>query len=160
INRLGANQFDQPIVVRGPVDLKRLGSQLDWLRQRLAALESDKTRFVRHISHELKTPLASIREGVALLQDGVAGELTPDQAEIARILRDSTAALQGQIEDLLRYHATAFEAQRLRCQPVDVKDLLSRIAEAQRLQWQAKNLSVTISGAPGRAELDADKLSV
>ena len=160
INRLGANQFDQPIVVRGPVDLKRLGSQLDWLRQRLAALESDKTRFVRHISHELKTPLASIREGVALLQDGVAGELTPDQAEIARILRDSTAALQGQIEDLLRYHATAFEAQRLRCQPVDVKALLLRIAEAQRLQWQAKHLSVSVSGASGRAELDADKLSV
>lgn len=160
IGRLGDNQFDQPIVVSGPVDLQRLGGQLDWLRQRLAALESDKTRFVRHISHELKTPLASIREGVALLQDGVAGTLTPDQAEIARILRDSTAALQGQIEDLLRYHATAFEAQRLRCQPVDVNALLLRIAEAQRLQWQAKNLSVSVSGGPGHADLDADKLSV
>lgn len=160
INRLGDNQFDQPIVVSGPVDLQRLGGQLDWLRQRLAALESDKTRFVRHISHELKTPLASIREGVALLQDGVAGPLTPDQAEVARILRDSTVALQGQIEDLLRYHATAYEAQRLRCQPVDVKALLLRITEAQRLQWQAKNLSVSVSGQHRQAELDADKLSV
>lgn len=160
IERLGDNQFDQPIAVRGPVDLQRLGRQLDWLRQRLAALESDKTRFVRHISHELKTPLASIREGVALLQDGVAGTLTPDQAEVARILRDSTAALQGQIEDLLRYHATAFEAQRLRRTPVDLKALLLRITEAQRLQWQAKQLSVTVSGATGRAEADADKLSV
>lgn len=160
IERLGGNQFDQPITVKGPVDLQRLGAQLDWLRLRLAALESDKTRFVRHISHELKTPLASIREGVALLQDGVAGQLTPDQAEIARILRDSTVALQGQIEDLLRFHATAFEAQKLRCQPLDVKALVQRIAEAQRLQWQAKNLSVNISGAQGRAQLDADKLSV
>lgn len=160
IERLGGNQFDQPITVKGPVDLQRLGAQLDWLRLRLAALESDKTRFVRHISHELKTPLASIREGVALLQDGVAGQLTPDQAEIARILRDSTVALQGQIEDLLRFHATAFEAQKLRCQPLDVKALVERIAEAQRLQWQAKNLSVNISGAQGRAQLDADKLSV
>ena len=31
------------------------------------------------MSHELKTPLAALREGVALLQDGVTGELTSGQ---------------------------------------------------------------------------------
>ena len=160
IGRLGANQFDQPIDVRGPADLRRLGLQLDWLRQRLAALESDKTRFVRHISHELKTPLAAIREGVALLQDRVAGTLTPDQAEIARILHDNSAALQAQIEDLLRYHAMAFDAQQLKRTPVDVKALLLRIAEAQRLQWQARDLCVSVTGRPTRAAVDADRLSV
>jgi signal transduction histidine kinase len=73
IDTLGENRYDQPIAVRGPSDLQRVGQQLNWLRQRLAELEADKARFLRHISHELKTPLAALREGVALLEDGVAG---------------------------------------------------------------------------------------
>ena len=79
IDRLGENRFEQPIDVRGPSDLQRVGQQLNWLRQRLADLEADKARFLRHISHELKTPLAALREGVALLEDGVAGALSPNQ---------------------------------------------------------------------------------
>lgn len=160
IERLGANQFDQPVDVRGPADLHRLGRQLDWLRQRLAALESDKTRFVRHISHELKTPLASIREGVALLQDGVAGSLSADQAEIARILADNTASLQSQIEDLLRYHALASDAQQLQRQPVDLPALLKRVCESQRLQWQARSLQVSVNGDCEPTQADADKLAM
>jgi two-component system sensor histidine kinase GlrK len=90
IDTLGENRYDQPIAVRGPSDLQRVGQQLNWLRQRLAELEADKARFLRHISHELKTPLAALREGVALLEDGVAGALSPKQREIAGILNQNT----------------------------------------------------------------------
>ncbi|HTD05160.1 HAMP domain-containing protein, partial [Undibacterium sp.] len=46
IERLGENRFDQSIEVSGPADIRRLGQQLDWLRQRLAELEADKARFL------------------------------------------------------------------------------------------------------------------
>lgn len=160
IGRLGDNRFDQPVSVRGPADLRRLGGQLEWLRQRLAALEADKTRFLRHISHELKTPMASIREGAALLGDGVAGPLTADQAEIVRILADNTAALQRQIEDLLRYQALASDAQQLRRRPVDVAGLIARVIEEQRLLWQARSLQVRVQAPPCTASVDADKLAM
>ncbi|MDR7268080.1 two-component system sensor histidine kinase GlrK [Pelomonas saccharophila] len=158
IGRLGDNRFDQPVDVRGPVDLRRLGRQLEWLRQRLATLESDKTRFVRHISHELKTPMASIREGAALLRDGVAGPLTSDQAEIVRILGDNSAALQHQIEGLLSYQALASDAQQLRRRPTALKTLLERVVDEQRLLWQAKGLRVQLDAADVTAPVDGDKL--
>ncbi|MDR7331960.1 HAMP domain-containing sensor histidine kinase [Roseateles asaccharophilus] len=160
IGRLGDNRFDQPVQVRGPADLRRLGRQLEWLRQRLATLESDKTRFVRHISHELKTPMASIREGAALLRDGVAGPLTPDQAEIVRILGDNTAALQGQIEDLLRYQALASDSQQLQRRAVDLPALLARVVDDQRLLWQAKALQLRVEAQPCTARVDGDKLAI
>ncbi|HEY8881632.1 MAG TPA: ATP-binding protein [Roseateles sp.] len=160
IGRLGDNRFDQPVSVSGPVDLRRLGRQLEWLRQRLATLESDKTRFVRHISHELKTPMASIREGAALLRDGVAGPLTADQAEIVRILGDNSAALQQQIEGLLSYQALASDAQQLRRRPVDLKALLERVVDEQRLLWQAKGLQLRVDAAGCTALVDGDKLAV
>ena len=66
----------------------------DELRLRLAELDSDKARFLRHVSHELKTPLAALREGVSLLEDGVTGALNPNQAQVVQILQQNTAALQ------------------------------------------------------------------
>lgn len=160
IGRLGENRFDQAIEVHGPADLRRLGEQLDWLRRRLADLESDKARFLRHISHELKTPLAALCEGVALLQDEVVGELSETQREITHILQQNTVALQTQIEDLLRYNAATFDAQHLKRQPLDVRVLLQQVIDSQRLQWQARGLRVETKGAEGAIAGDADKLAI
>lgn len=163
IGRLGENRFDQAIDVDGPADLRRLGQQLDWLRQRLADLEDDKERFLRHISHELKTPLAALCEGVALLEDEVVGPLTDSQREVARILSQNTTALQTQIEDLLRFNAASFDAQRLVRVPVDVRGVIEKVVAEQTLQWQVKKMQIAIASdgaVPTVVAGDADKLSI
>eukprot|EP01034_Spumella_vulgaris_P019194 gene19194-24529_t len=140
IHRLGENRYGDAIAVEGPNDLRRLGQQLNWLRQRLSDLEADKSRFLRHISHELKTPLAALVEGVALLEDQVLGALTPQQREIAAILRQNTASLQNQIEDLLRYNAANFDAQHLLRAPYEPAALLHEVIANQQLQLQLQLL--------------------
>jgi len=155
---LGENRLDQPIDIRGPTDVRLLGRRLEWLRLRLAELDSDKARFLRHVSHELKTPLAALREGVSLLEDGVAGTLTTPQREVARILRQNTSALQGQIEDLLRFNAAAFEARQLVRQSTELTALIKDLVAQQRLQWLARQLQVVVHGEPLKVEVDAEKL--
>src|ERR1700723_3870678 len=73
ISELGRGTFSRPIAIRGPADLERLAAQLEWLRGRLLDLAQEKNRFLWHMSHELKTPLANIREGTELLMDGAVG---------------------------------------------------------------------------------------
>jgi two-component system, NtrC family, sensor histidine kinase GlrK len=158
--RLGENRLDQPIDIRGPTDVRLLGRRLEWLRLRLAELDSDKSRFLRHVSHELKTPLAALREGVSLLEDGVTGTLTSSQREVARILRQNTSVLQGQIEDLLRFNAAAFEARQLVRRSTELTALVKELVAQQRLQWMARQLRVAVQGEPLPAEVDPDKLSV
>ncbi len=155
---LGENRLDQAIDMRGPADVRQLGRRLEWLRLRLAELDADKARFLRHVSHELKTPLAALREGVALLEDGVTGPLNEPQREVARILRQNTAVLQGQIEDLLRFNTAAFDARRLVRRPVELTGLIAEQVEMQKLQWQARKLKVSVTGWPLQAEVDAEKL--
>jgi two-component system sensor histidine kinase GlrK len=155
---LGENRLDQVIAIQGPADLALVGQRLNWLRLRLVELDADKSRFLRHISHELKTPLASLREGVSLLEDGVAGTLSNDQREIAQILRHNTGVLQGQIEDLLRFNTAAFEARQLHRQNVDLLQLIEDQVDAQRLQWRARELSVTVIGEPLKMEVDPEKI--
>jgi two-component system sensor histidine kinase GlrK len=156
--RLGENRLDEPIDIRGPTDVRLLGRRLEWLRLRLAELDSDKSRFLRHVSHELKTPLAALREGVSLLEDGVAGPLSASQREVARILRQNTSVLQGQIEDLLRFNAAAFEARQLVRRRTELTELIRDVVAQQRLQWLARQLKVEVSGEPLVAEVDAEKL--
>jgi len=155
---LGENRLDQAIEIRGPSDVRRIARQLDWLRLRLTELDADKARFLRHISHELKTPLAAVREGTALLEDGVAGQLTADQADVVRILRQNTLTLQSQIEALLRFNAAAFEARQLQRQPTELGALLQEQVDAQRLQWQARHLRVLVEGPLVHVTVDPDKL--
>ncbi|MDO8387527.1 MAG: ATP-binding protein [Polaromonas sp.] len=155
---LGENRLDEAIAINGPADLQLVGQRLEWLRLRLVELDADKSRFLRHVSHELKTPLASLREGVSLLEDGVAGELSSNQREIAKILRHNTGLLQGQIEDLLRFNAAAFEARQLRREKTDLLQLITEQVQAQQLQWRARELQVDIEGKAVQAEVDRDKL--
>ena len=155
---LGENRLHEAIAIRGPADLQMVGQRLDWLRLRLVELDADKSRFLRHVSHELKTPLASLREGVSLLEDGIAGELSDNQREIAKILRHNTGLLQSQIEDLLRFNAAAFEARQLRREKTDLVQLVEKQIETQRLQAQAHDLHVRVTGKAVQMEVDPEKI--
>src|SRR5690606_18344221 len=108
----------------GAADVEALGRHLDWLRQQLAEVEQEKARFLRHVSHELKTPLANIREGSELLLDGSSGALTGAQAEVATILRDNGITLQKSIENLLNYNAWQEKGARLVRAPTDVATMV------------------------------------
>lgn len=161
IGRLGANRFDAVVEVGGPVDLRRLGKRLDWLRLRLAELEADRERALRHVSHELKTPLTALKEGIALLREEVPGPLAGNQGEVVDILQHNVAALQLQIESLLSLNAAAFEARRLNVTRVDPGKLLGEVVQRRELHIQSRQLQVQIETPSGmHAQLDGEKMAV
>lgn len=160
IRRLGARRFADPVVVGGPVDLRRLGRRLDWLRQHLAELESDRQQTLRHVSHELKTPLTALKEGVSLLDEEVPGPLSPGQREVVGILTQNVRGLQGRIESLLGLNAAAFDARQLNLAPVEPALLLTEAAQRHALAAQARALVIVCQADPGIARLDADKMAL
>ena len=158
IRQLGRAEFSQPITVRGPEDLRNLGERLDWLRRRLVELEEQKSRFLRHLSHDLKTPLASLREGVELLNDRVAGPLAPPQLQIVEIMRENSLRLQEMIEELLDYQRTLHAAAALDVQPVRLDELLRETVSDHRLAAQAKKQRIEVETVPLAMQGDAAKL--
>jgi two-component system sensor histidine kinase GlrK len=133
ISELGQGTFQNAIKVSGPRDLERLGGQLEWLRQRLHDLAEERNRFLRHMSHELKTPLANIREGTELLMDGAVGSLDNNQREVIGILRDNGIKLQRLIENLLSYSAWQKESIGLDVSEFRLRLLVKQVLESQQL---------------------------
>lgn len=160
IGRLGGRDFRGPVVVEGPADLRRLGQRLDELRRRLAELEADRERNLRHVSHELKTPLTALKEGVALLVEEVPGPLSATQRVVVDILAHKVGNLQGQIESLLTLNAAAYEARHLDITSVRPAQLLAEAARRHQLAAQARQLRIIVEAGEGLARLDIGKFSV
>jgi two-component system, NtrC family, sensor histidine kinase GlrK len=133
ISELGRGTFSRAIEVSGPRDLERLGAQLEWLRLRLLDLAQERNRFLRHMSHELKTPLANIREGAELLMDGAVGPLDNAQREVVAILRDNGIKLHRLIENLLSFSAWQKESVGLDLSEFRIRPLVKQVLESQQL---------------------------
>jgi len=157
IRRMGTADFAHAIEVNGPQDLRYLGQRLEWLRSRLHELEEQQNRFLRHVSHELKTPLTAVREGAELLRDNVGGRLSPEQREIVRIVRENSLSLQKLIEDLLTYHQTrAIEPQTVG--PVLMPDVVRRVLREHKLAAFARMVTFDTHLKPALVVGDADKV--
>jgi two-component system, NtrC family, sensor histidine kinase GlrK len=161
IRRLGSGDFGASVSVRGPLDLQELGSTLDWLRRRILELEEQKAVFLRHISHELKTPLTTLREGSELLLDDGARGLNAEQREIAHILRDSGLQLQRLIEDLLEFGRTQVpRVEASRRENVALDEIVRSALDGQSLVRAAKALTIDSLIAPAVLQGDQGQLRI
>ena len=153
IERLGEGDFSTPIIVFGPRDLEAIGAKLDWLRKRLDTLDREKVKMLAHISHELKTPLSSIKEGAGLLKDGLVGPLSSKQAEVVAILDKNCNKLQRLIQNILDFNMAQANEIPLDLQDVGVDALIAEVADDHRNAMLARNIrlatklaSVTVNG--------------
>ena len=159
IRGLGNADFRSVISISGPRDVEDLGKRLDWLRERLLELEEEKARFLRHISHELKTPLTAVREGSELLAGKVLGPLNEHQLEAADILRHNTLRLQKLIEDLLAFNRLVGPREaRVVEDDLRMDQLVASVAADYRLAVRKKSLAIDLQLEPVRMRGDTAKL--
>jgi two-component system sensor histidine kinase GlrK len=158
IQQLGRANLDPLPAISGPQDMIELGREIDWLRQRLQALEEQKLRFLHHMSHELKTPLASLREGVGLLHDELAGSLNTRQHGIVDIMDSSSRELQKRIEDLLRYGNLVRDDSHPPATPQSLADALAAVLARHRLALSAREIQVETQLEAASLQVDRNQL--
>jgi two-component system sensor histidine kinase GlrK len=160
IRELGEGDFSRPITVSGPNDIETLGRQLEWLRHRLKESTDEKNKFLRHMSHELKTPLANIREGTELLLDGSVGQLDREQQEVTGILRDNGVKLQKLIENLLMFSAWQTQTAQLELTEFELKPMVFGVLSQHRLVISNKKIKLKLNVSPISVRADEGKLKL
>lgn len=143
IDKLGQGHWQQKISVKGSAELVELGEKLQWVQEQLHMLEQQKDTFLRHVTHELKTPLASMVEGTDLLTDEIVGPITAEQKAVLELISQSMVRLRTMIDSLLSYNAIRTSKDSL--SEVEFSLLINKInshfehrlsARQQALQWQ------------------------
>ena len=157
ITKLGDGHFQQKFEVDGPRDLRGLGKRLNWLAKRLLELEEQKQSFLRHMSHELKTPLAAMKEGGELLADEIPGRLNKEQSEVVGIINKSIIYFQNVIENLLDYNLLRSQ-KALILDSVDIKDTIDEVLNTHTLTVQRKGLFIHCEGEKFSLLADKKKL--
>ncbi len=159
IHRLGeGGEIDANTDFRGPDEIRSLGQRVVWLSERLSWLEAQRHEFLRHLSHELKTPLASLREGSALLEDEVSGPLNSEQKEIVAILDQSSLHLQTLIEQLLDYNRHSADSGG-GLTTVDLQYIIEGVVSAHALPASARNIDTVIDLAERQCLADRQLLA-
>lgn len=142
IQSLEQGDFEKEIKLRGSPEIREIADALEIMRLRLHALELQKSSFIRHISHELKTPLAAIREGTELLYDNSVGKLNDEQQEICYIIKDSVNRLQRLIEDLLNFNIVLDSTSLQDSEKISLKPLLENVLKDHKLDIKRKKLNI------------------
>jgi two-component system sensor histidine kinase GlrK len=110
------------------------------------------------MSHELKTPLANIREGTELLLDGSVGALDRQQQEVTGILRENSVKLQRLIENLLTFSAWQAKTASLDISQFELKPLVFSVLSQHRLVISNRGIKLNLDVAAIRVSADEGKL--
>lgn len=111
----------------GPPELRRFATSFNTMADRLATLIERQRAFISYASHQLRTPLATVRLGVENLGDLVP----PDNIDEHRMVLEEVDRLSAIFEALLTFVRTG--AERAELVTVDA----GAIADARLVAWQA-----------------------
>jgi two-component system sensor histidine kinase GlrK len=151
---VASGDFAHRLTVRGPGEFAEVANAFNHMIERLGQLDRLKRDFVTTVSHDLKSPLASLRETTALLLDEVPGPLTPAQQRVLVLQRESADRLGRMIAKLLDLSRLEAGMPPVR-EHVPVQALLRQAAEHASAAGRPRGVCVTAETTPDTLTLDA-----
>ena len=152
--RLAAGDTGEPVRPSGPRELRELAESFNDMSAQLTKAQEAEQSFLLSVSHELKTPLTSIRGYAEGLDDGAL-----PAKEAARVIGGESARLERLVGDLLdsaRMRKRAFSVRR------EIVDLSESAKEAvNRYESTARDagLALNLKTEPGTAVVaDQDRV--
>jgi NtrC-family two-component system sensor histidine kinase KinB len=115
---------------------------------RLRRLDEVKTGLISTVSHELKTPLTSIRLALHVLLNQKLGPLSPQQTELLAAARQDSDRLHRVIEDLLDISRMESGGAEMQLEPVNVQDLVLQVTDKMHTAFLDQKITLNFDLAP------------
>ncbi len=122
----------------------------------LRRVMESRARLIRGFSHDLKNPLGAADGFLALFEDGIFGEITPEQETGIGRARRSIRNTLDLIEDLLDLARAEAGQVEIRWRAVDLREAVRQLEEEYRVQAAARGLSLEISLADDLPVIESD----
>lgn len=121
-------------------------------------LSEMKTDFINNMTHEFKTPVATIMIASEALKDPEVADDRNRISRLAGIIYDENVRLGNHIERVLSVARLEKKELKLDLNPVDLNDLVSAVVDSMDLQLKKKDAAVTLNLAADQAIILGDEL--
>lgn len=149
-----------PIVIlpTGEEEKKEVGSFII-LRNVTAYKELDfaKTNFIAMVSHEFKTPIASMKMSLQLLENENIGSLNPEQKQLVYSIKDDAKRLLRTTGELLNITQVETGKTQLKIESYYAEDSISEALEATKILAEQKNISIKVNIPENLPKINADR---
>jgi PAS domain S-box-containing protein len=108
-------------------------------------LDFAKTNFIATVSHELKTPISSIKMSLQLLENEHVGSLNSDQKTLLESIKDDTHRLLKITSELLNMTQVETGNIQLSLLPTDPREILTYAVNATQIQAEQKQIKININ---------------
>jgi len=119
-------------------------------------LSEAKTNFVATISHELKTPISSIKLSAQLLGGGKVGIMTPEQKELLDSISDDSDRLLIITGELLNMTQLETGQIQLKLLPTESKQIIDQAFQAVQMQASQRNITLLLEMDPNIPFIQSD----
>jgi len=126
----------------------------DVTRERQA--EEAKSKFIATISHELRTPMTSIKGYVELLVAGAAGRLTAQQRQFLEVVAANAERMVGLVNNLIAVSQVERGTIQIEAQAVDMRQIIEEAVQAIRPQAAERQLDLATNLPPGACPVQGD----
>jgi signal transduction histidine kinase len=158
-HEVAGGNFDFRLPTDLDAEFAALARDFDAMTQRLGEVDRIKRDFVSKVSHDLKTPLASMRETVQVLLEEIPGPITERQRRMLTLTDESAVRLSGMIAKLLDLSAMEAGALRLDLRPHPLEAVLHpAVAAVAPAGTERAGRVVVECDVPLRLECDRDRL--
>ena len=137
--RVSLNEIDELSSVAEAFNMMADELEMSFARQK--QLERARRDLIAAVSHDLRTPLTSIRAMIEALADGVVTDSTTVERYYATI-RSQIENLSSLINDLFEISQLETGQVQLHVEPINLNDLLSDVLESMQPQARAKEVSL------------------
>jgi signal transduction histidine kinase len=115
-----------------------------------------KSEFMSTASHELKTPMTSIKGYVKLMQMGAGGNLSEKQDEFMNVITSNVDRMNRLVSDLLDVSRIEAGRIRLEIEDVQMREVVNDVIETVNNQIKKKNLNLSLELEETLPEIKAD----
>ena len=125
---------------------------------KLNMLDEMKTTFINNMTHELKTPVATISLTNEMLRDETVTLDAPTRRRFLTVIKDETHRMQVLIETILQNSKMSDRHYSIRPVSVDLNDLVREVVNSFGLQVESRNGRLEVELCDGQALVEGDKM--
>jgi signal transduction histidine kinase len=142
---ISSGKFSHRLPEDGPLEFAELARDFNKMTEQLGELDQMKKDFVSHVSHELKAPLAAIRQTLAVTMEQIPGPINEQQRRLLQLSRNSAERLTAMVANLLDVSRLEAGTMEYEMSPQDLNEVARTVVDEFSVTAEERRIKLSVT---------------